>query len=79
MNISLLGYTIEVHINKGKYNRKVAKKILLQSYSYTSNQISNKTALIKALRADQGISLVDAKEAIDSMFHFGNAGTPIIK
>jgi ribosomal protein L7/L12 len=77
MNISLFGYTIEVY--KSKYGRKLARKILAQSHSYTSNQAGYKIALIKALRIDQDISLKDAKDAVESMFDFDDNGRPRIK
>lgn len=56
MNISLFGYTIEVHISKGEYNRRFAGKLLTQAHSYTSNQVGYKIALIKALRIEKDIS-----------------------
>ena len=75
----MFGYTVELYISIGKYNRRYASKLLTQSHSFVSNQVGYKIALIKALRIEQGISLVDAKEAIESMFDFDGEGKPIIK
>ena len=79
MNIRMFGYTIELHISMSKYNRRYATKLLTRSHSFTSNQVGRKIALIKALRIEQDISLVDAKEAIESMFDFDSDGKPTIK
>jgi len=79
MNISLFGYKVEVHISKGEYNRRLASKLLTQSHSFISNQMGYKLALIKALRIEKGITLKDAKDAIESMFDFDVNGKPVIK
>ena len=79
MNIRIFGYTVELHISKGEYSRRYAGKLLTQSHSFISNQLGYKVALIKALRIEQGISLVDAKEAIESMFDFDGDGKPTVK
>ncbi len=79
MNIRIFGYTVELYIGMGRYNRRYASKLLTQSHSFASNQVGHKVALIKALRIEQGISLVDAKEAIESMFDFDSDGKPTIK
>ncbi len=79
MKARIFGYIVELHISKGEYSRRYAGKLLTQSHSFISNQLGYKVALIKALRIEQGISLVDAKEAIESMFDFNSDGKPTIK
>lgn len=79
MIIRLFGHTIEVHVSKDNYSRRYAGKLLTQANSYTSSQVGYKIALIKALRIEKDMSLVDAKEAIESMFDFDSRGNPVIR
>ena len=76
MKAKILGYTVEVHISRDAFSRWYADKLLAQSLSYRGG---HKIALIKALRIEQDISLVDAKKAIESMFDFDSDGKPTIK
>ena len=76
MILKLFNYTLEVYLSKSNCNRRIAKA-LLDRYWLNPSSNSHKIGLIKLIRSEQDMSLVDAKEAIEAMYDFPDYGRSI--
>jgi len=77
MKIEFFNHTLEVYFYKNEYGQNFARKLLARSLSSFGG--SGKIPLIKTLRIQEDLTLVEAKKIIEEMFDFDSAGNGIVK